>query len=101
MVILGIDPGSITTGYAFLKKKNVSFNSLIALSLIEVVSILSFFTSRFFEYDTLIMPAVYVFAQFALLYICFRVKRYDVEQFISQDLESRNTDSFVLVTSRL
>lgn len=86
--------------YAFLKKKNVSFNSLIALSLIEVVSILSFFTSRFFEYDTLIMPAVYVFAQFALLYICFRVKRYDVEQFISQDLESRNTDSFVLVTSK-
>lgn len=86
--------------YAFLKKKNVSFNSLIALSLIEIVSILSFFTSRFFEYDTLIMPAVYVFAQFALLYICFRVKRYDVEQFISQVLEGRNTDSFVLVTSK-
>ena len=86
--------------YAFMKKKNVSFNSLIALSLIEIVSILSFFTSRFFEYDTLIMPAVYVFAQFALLYICYRVKRYDVEQFISQVLEGRNTDSFVLVTSK-
>ena len=85
--------------YAFWKKKNVSFNSLIALSLIEVVSILSFFTSRFFEYDTLIMPAVYVFAQVALLYICFRVKRYDVEQIISQVLETQNTDCFVLITS--
>ena len=85
--------------YAFLKRRNVSFNSLIALSSIEVVSILSFFISRFVDSDTMVMPAVYVFDQCALLYICFWVKRYDVEQIISQVLETQNADSYVLITT--
>ncbi|PWJ68024.1 N-terminal 7TM region of histidine kinase [Fibrobacter sp. UWB15] len=85
--------------YAFIKKKNVSFKSLVALSAIEAVSILSFFISRFVESDTLVMPAVYVFDQFALLYICYRVKRYDVEQIVSQVLETQNVDSYVLIDS--
>lgn len=85
--------------YAFAKKKNVSFKSLIALSSMEAVSILSFFISRFVESDTLVMPAVYVFDQCALLYICFRVKRYNFEQIISQVLETQNTDSYVLIAS--
>ena len=85
--------------YAFAKKKSVSFKSLLALSSIEAVSIFSFFTSRVLESDTMVMPAVYVFDQCALLYICFRVKRYDVEQIISQVLETQNTDSYVLISS--
>jgi len=85
--------------YAFIKRRNVSFNSLIALSSMEVVSILSFFISRFVESDTMVMPAVYVFDQCALLYICFWVKRYDVEQIISQVLETQNSDSYVLITT--
>ena len=85
--------------YAFITRRNVSFNSLIALSSIEVVSILSFFVSRFIDSDTLIMPAVYVFDQFALLYICFWVKRYDVEQIISHVLETQNAESYVLITT--
>ena len=85
--------------YAFIKKKNVSFKSLIALSSIEAVSILSFFISRVVESDTMVMPAVYVFDQYALLYICFRVKRYDVEQIISQVLETQNANSYVLISS--
>lgn len=85
--------------YAFIKKKNVSFKSLVALSSIEAVSILSFFISRVVETDTLVMPAVYVFDQFALMYICFRVKRYDVEEIISQLLETQNVDSYVLISS--
>jgi response regulator RpfG family c-di-GMP phosphodiesterase len=85
--------------FSFLKKKNVSFNSLIALSSIEAVSILSFFISRVVETDTMVMPAVYVFDQFALMYICFRIKRYSVEQIVSQVLETQNADSYVLVAS--
>ena len=85
--------------YAFIKKKNVSFKSLVALSSIEAVSILSFFISRVVESDTLVMPGVYVFDQFALMYICYRVKRYDVEQILSQVLETQNADSYVLIDS--
>jgi response regulator RpfG family c-di-GMP phosphodiesterase len=47
----------------------------------------------------MVMPAVYVFDQCALLYICFWVKRYDVEQIISQVLETQNSDSYVLITT--
>ena len=85
--------------YAFIKKKNVSFKSLIALSAIEAVSIFSFFVSRLVGSDTMVMPAVYVFDQFALMYICFRVQRYDVEQIVSQLLETQNTDSYILIAS--
>ena len=85
--------------YAFIKKKNVSFKSLVALSSIEAVSIFSFFVSRVVETDTMVMPGVYVFDQFALMYICYRVKRYDVEQIISQVLETQNADSYVLISS--
>ena len=85
--------------FAFAKRKNVSFKSLCALSLIEFASILSLFISRILDGDTLVMPAVYVFDQYALLYICYRVKRYDINQTVSQALESQNADGFILVTT--
>ena len=85
--------------YSFIKKKNVSYKSLIALASIELASILALFVSRFMGSDTLVMPVVYVFDQFALLYICFHVMRYNVNQTISQALESQNTDGYVVLTS--
>lgn len=85
--------------FSFAKKKNVSYKSLIALSLIEVVSIGSFVLARFMETDTLIMPAVYVFDQFALLYICFRVRYYDITQNVVNALEENNTDGYISVFS--
>lgn len=87
--------------YAFVKKKNVSYKSLIALSLIELVSIISFFGSRFLESDTLVMPMVYVFDQWALLYICFRVKRYDIVQTVLNVLEEKNTDGYLSISSKM
>ncbi len=85
--------------HAFLKKKNVSFKCLIALSLIEAASILSFLVARVMGTDTLIMPAVYVFDQFALLYICFRVRYYDITQSVMATLEENNVDGYVSVFS--
>lgn len=85
--------------YSFVKKKNVSYKSLIALSLIEVVSIISLVVSRFMETDTLTMPVVYVFGQLALLYICFRVRYYDISQNIVNTLEENNTDGYISVFS--
>ncbi|MCQ2098450.1 MAG: HD domain-containing protein [Fibrobacter sp.] len=87
--------------YAFAKKKNVSYKNLVVLSLIELVSILSFFGSRFLATDTLVMPMVYVFDQWALLYICFRVKRYDIVQTVQDVLEEKNTDGYLSISSSL
>lgn len=83
--------------YAFLKKNNVSYKHLIALSLIEIVSVISFFLARVIGTDTLIMPAVYVFDQFALLYICYRVRYYDITQAFTNALEENNTDGYISI----
>jgi len=83
--------------YAFLKKNNVSYKHLIALALIEMVSILSFLLARAIGTDTLIMPAVYVFDQFALLYICYRVRYYDITQAFTNALEENNTDGYISI----
>ena len=85
--------------YSFLKKKNVSFKSLIALSSIECASIFALFASRIMGSDTIVMPVVYVFDQFALLYICYHVKRYNFDQTISQALESQNIDGYILISN--
>ncbi|MCQ2103354.1 MAG: HD domain-containing protein [Fibrobacter sp.] len=85
--------------YAFAKKKNVSFRCLIAISLIDIVTILSFFISRLWGNDTLTMPLVYVFDQLALLYICYRVKCYDIGHSVLSVLERNNTDGYILLSS--
>lgn len=87
--------------YAFLKKKNVSFKCLVAFSLLQVATIISFFLARFLGSDTLVMPAVYVFDQFVMLYICNRIKRYDITQSVVDALEENNTDSYVSVSSNM
>lgn len=85
--------------YAFAKKKNVSFKNLVALTLIDIVTILSFLASRLWEIDTLIMPAVYVFDQLSLIYICYRVKRYDLGHNVLSVLERNNTDGYILISA--
>lgn len=87
--------------YAFLKKKNVSYKCLIAFALLQVATIISFFLARFLGGDTLVMPAVYVFDQFVMLYICNRIKRYDITQSVVDALEENNTDSYVSISSNL
>ncbi|MCF0221130.1 MAG: HD domain-containing protein [Fibrobacter sp.] len=83
--------------YAFFKKNNVSYKHLTALALIEMVSILSFVLARFMGTDTLIMPAVYLFDQYALLYICYRVRYYDITQAFTKALEENNSDGYISV----
>lgn len=86
-------------GYAFLKNRNVSYKNLIALSLIESVSVASFLIARQVENDMLLMPGVYVFDQFVLLYLYVKIKRYDLGQSILQSLEEKNTDGYISISS--
>ena len=85
--------------YTFIKKKNVSYKSLIALSLLEFSSIFAFFISRFLESDTLVMPIVYVFDQFVLLYINYRIMRYDMGLTVLNVLEESNTSGYISISS--
>lgn len=84
--------------HTFFKKKNVSYKSLIALALIETSSIASFLVARFMENDMLIMPAVYVFDQILLLYICERVKHYDISESVLRSLEAGNANGYASIS---
>lgn len=86
-------------GYTFLKKRNVSYKSLIALSLIEMASVGSFLLARQVENDMLIMPAVYVFDQFVLLYLYVKIKRYDLGQSVLDSLEENNVDGYISISA--
>lgn len=87
--------------YTFIHKKNVSYKSLVALSLLSVSSIMSFILSRFMGTDTLIMPVVYVFDQLVLLYVCYRVRYYDIAQTVTNALEASNADGYISVFSNM
>lgn len=85
--------------HTFFKKKNVSYKSLFALALIETSTIASFLLARFMENDMLIMPAVYVFDQFLLLYICERVKHYDISESVLRSLEAGNANGYASIST--
>lgn len=87
------------TVYSFIRKKGVSFKNLIALSIVEIATILSFFLARLMENDSLIMPGIYVFNQFVLLYIYVHVNRYNISLNILKSLEDHNTDAYLSISS--
>jgi len=85
--------------HTFFKKKNVSYKTLFALAMIETASIASFVIARFMENDMLIMPAVYVFDQFLLLYICERAKHYDISESVLRSLEAGNANGYASIST--
>lgn len=85
--------------HTFFKKKNVSYKSLFALAMIETSSIASFLIARVMENDMLIMPAVYVFDQVLLLYICERVKHYDISESVLRSLEAGNSNGYASISA--
>ena len=86
--------------YTFIKKRNVSYKSLIALSMLSMASILALFISRFLTSDTLVMPTVYVFDQVILLYIWNKVTHYDINLTILNALEESNSCGYISIASK-
>lgn len=85
----------LTIAYAAKKKLNVSYTTLLAISLLCVISIGSFVVSRVLDNDTLVMPGVYVIDEFILLFICLRVKMYDISTIVLESLSAENNCAFV------
>lgn len=81
--------------YAALKRNNVSYKNLIALTAIQAVTIASFIVARQMENDMLLMPLVYVIDEVILLIIFIRVKKYDIVSCISNAVEKGNEIGFV------
>lgn len=91
---------AVTVVYAAFKKKNVSYKTLIAIAFLNVISILSFFASRFVGSDTLVMPAVYVLSELVLFKVYYEMKMYDVAGNVLEALVAENECAFVAFSSR-
>jgi len=86
--------------FAALRRKSVSVKNIVALTLIEIVTISSFLVARSVENDTLVMPMVYVIDQVLLLYICSNVKWYDIFGSVVKSMENDNVSAYVSFSTR-
>lgn len=81
--------------YAAVKSKEVSFQNIKLMALLEVISIVSFVVSRTYDCDTIVMPLVYVLDQILILHICSTVKWYDISYSVLEALEANNDCAYV------
>lgn len=84
--------------HACLMRRLVSLKNIFAMFALQLVTVSSFFVSRYMENDMLCMPFVYLADQFFLLYISLNVKWYDIARSVMQSLEKDNTNAFVSFT---
>lgn len=86
--------------FAILKRKNVSYKNIVAMTLTEAISISSFLIARRMENDMLVMPFVYVCDQILILFICSNVKWYDVSYSVLESMKKDNSCAYVSFTSK-
>ncbi|WP_407443718.1 HD domain-containing phosphohydrolase [Fibrobacter sp.] len=85
----------LTIVYAAKKRLNVSYKTLLAITMLCFITVASFVISCTFNNDTLVMPVVYIIDEFILLFICVRVKMYDISSSVLDSLVAENTCAFV------
>lgn len=98
VLYLILDIGVIV--YACLRSRDVSFKNILAMFILQLLTVLSFFISRKMENDMLIMPFVYVMDQFFLLYINSNVKWYDISRSVIQSMEKDDESGFISFSSK-
>ncbi|MCQ2098491.1 MAG: HD domain-containing protein [Fibrobacter sp.] len=84
--------------YSLLKKKNVSYKNLVALVAMGFFCIAAFFVLREKGMDMLVMPAIYLIAEYVLIAIIHRIGKYDMEGTIRDTLEFQNENAYLSVT---
>ena len=86
--------------YAGVNERNVSYKNLIALAVLEFITIAAFIVSRQIENDMLIMPLVYVLNEVVLLYVCVQIKMYDISNSVLESLEAENICAYVAFSTK-
>lgn len=86
--------------YAAIKKRNISYGTLVSIVILNVFSIASFFVSRIVGSDTLVMPAVYIMCEFVLFFVLMNLRMYDVSGSVLESLIAENDCAYIAFSAR-
>lgn len=81
--------------YAVKVKRNVSFKNLMALAILEFLTVVLFVITREMGTDTLVIPLIYVLDELFLFYVCLQFKMYDISNNVITAIEAENVCAFV------
>lgn len=87
----------IVLAYAFVRKKNVSYKTLIALCLIYLSNVVLFIASRAMDWDIEVTPVTYVIAGIILLVIQGKIEICNVENSISLSGMSQQIYGYIVI----
>ena len=83
--------------YCMAKKKSVSRKNLKMLIMLEIANVSMFFIGRLISHDFEIMPAMYVFDGWILIYIHRRARIYDIEENVASTIDKHQKNGYILV----
>lgn len=81
--------------HSFFNRKNVPFHNLCCLTIIGAITLISFAISKKLNYDTLVMPAVFLVDEYILLFLIHRMGKYDIETTIFNSLTQTNINAYI------
>ncbi|MBR4096659.1 MAG: response regulator [Oscillospiraceae bacterium] len=87
--------------YCMAKKCSVSRKNLKMLIALEIVNVSMFFIGRIISPDFEIMPALYAFDGWILIYIHRRARIYDIEENVASTIGKHQKNGYILVDKQM
>ena len=87
--------------YCMAKKRSVSRKNLKMLIILEIVNVSMFFIGRIISPDFEIMPALYTFDGWILIYIHRRARIYDIEENVASTINKHQKNGYILVDKNM
>ena len=87
--------------YCMAKKCSVSRKNLKMLIALEIVNVSMFFIGRIISPDFEIMPALYAFDGWILIYIHRRTRIYDIEENVASTIGKHQKNGYILVDKQM
>ncbi len=87
--------------YCMVKKNYVSRKNLKMMIILEIVNVSMFFVGRIISPDFEIMPALYTFDGWVLIYIHSRVRIYDIDENVASTIGKHQKNGYILVDKHM
>lgn len=86
--------------YSMAKKRSVSRKNLHLLIALEIFNVVTFFISRLINPELEIMPALFVFDGWILLFVHHRVKIYNVEENVTSSFSKQQKNGYIMFDNK-
>ncbi len=86
--------------YSMAKKRSVSRKNLHLLIALEIFNVVTFFISRLINPELEIMPALFAFNGWILLFVHHRVKIYNVEENVTSSFSKQQKNGYIMFDNK-